>query len=278
MNPKPINWKAGATRHVIYALIAIAVIVPLLKKWPSSFTATPGPRRVYNFIEKLEPGSHVLLAFDYSPDSKAELYPMSVSLLDHCFRKGLIPIAMTHWPQGVGMARRAFDEVAAKHDKVAGEDYAVLGFKPGYVNLIINMGENLKSAFPEDLDGRSTETMPALEGVETLRDIDLAVDLAAGATVDAWVMYGSDRYDFPLVAAPTAVATPRCYPFVQSKQLVGLLGGLRGAADYEQILNVPGKATELMPAQTVTHLLLIVLILGANVRFIVRKLRGTEDA
>jgi len=140
------------------------------------------------------------------------------------------------------------------------------------------MGAHLTSAVPAALAGRSTDPMPALEGVETLRDIDLAVDLAAGATVDAWVMYGSDRYDFPLVAAPTAVATPRCYPFVQSKQLVGLLGGLRGAADYEQILNVPGKATELMPAQTVTHLLLIVLILGANVRFIVRKLRGTEDA
>lgn len=278
MEPKTNNWKTAATRQVIYALIVVAVIVPLLSKWPSSFTATPQPRKVYDFIENLEPGSHVLMAFDFSPDSKAELYPMSVALLEHCFRKGLIPIAMTHWPQGVGMAKKALAEVAAKHGKTSGVDYALLGFKPGYVNLIINMGEDLKGAFPEDLDGQPTETMIALEGVETLRDIDLAIDLAAGTTVDAWVMYGSDRYDFPLVAAPTAVATPRCYPFVQSKQLVGLLGGLRGAADYEQLLGQPGKATELMPAQTVTHLLLIVLILGANVRFIIRKLRGSEDA
>jgi hypothetical protein len=62
------------------------------------------------------------------------------------------------------------------------------------------------------------------------------------------------------------------YPFVQSGQVVGFLGGLRGAADYETLLNKPGEATKAMPSQSAVHVLLVLLILGANVRLLVERI------
>jgi hypothetical protein len=113
--------------------------------------------------------------------------------------------------------------------------------------------------------------MPALKGVQSLKDIPLAVDIAAGATVEMWIAYGRDRFGFDLGAGCTAVIAPDLYPFLQSKQLVGLLGGLRGAADYEVLLEEPGSGVAGMQAQSVAHVLIIGLIVVANVIFLVRR-------
>ena len=140
------------------------------------------------------------------------------------------------------------------------------------------MGENLKGAFDKDYYGVQTSGMPALEGISTLKDISMGVDLAAGASVGMWVAYGSDRFGFPLGVGTTAVQAPDMYPFLNSKQIVGLLGGLRGAADYEQLLNEPGGATRGMAAQSMEHVLIVVLIIATNVGvvggLIMRKRKG----
>ena len=266
-------------RRGIYVLVAVVVIVPYLIRTDVSFDASPWSQKLYSQTDKLEPGSHVLLAFDYAPGSKEELYPMSLALLRHCFKKDLIPIVMTHWPNGVGLSKQLCERAAAESkemwgtEKISGRDYVFLGFRPGYQNLVLNMGESLKGAFAVDYYGKPTGDMPALKGVDTLEDIDLAIDIAAGTTVEMWIAYGSDRFDFPLGAGVTAVMAPDLYPFLQSKQLVGFLGGLRGAADYEQLLGKPEDATRGMPSQSYTHLLLIALIVSANAVFIAGLLR-----
>lgn len=269
------------TRHVIYVLVASLVILPYIHELPLPFKPRPWAEKLYGQVDALEPGSHVLLAFDYSPGSEAELYPMSLAILRHCFKKDLVPVVLTLWPDGVGLSRRLCETAAAESkelwgkEKVSGRDYVFLGYKPGYANLVLNMGESLKGAFAADYYKQPTQGMLALTGVESLKDIDLAIDIASGNTIDQiWIPYGADQFGFPLGAGCTAVMAPDMYPFLQSGQLVGFLGGLRGAADYEQLLTKPADATRGMQAQTTSHLLLIVLIVTANVMFIVRRVRA----
>jgi hypothetical protein len=291
-------------RQVIYLLVAAAVIVPYLIELPLPFKPSDWARKLYDKVDALPPHSVVLFSLDYDPSAKAELNPMSLALFRHCFRKDLVPLVMTHWPNGVGLAKKLLEVTAAESpkmwgkEKVAGRDFVLLGFKPGGSNLLVNMGESLKTAFAKDYYDRPTQGMPALEGVNSLKDIRLAVDVAAGDTVEMWIAYGSDRFGFDLGAGTTAVMAPDLYPFLQSKQLVGFLGGLRGAADYEQLLEASiaaerkqadqpaedaaeatgapkreNDATRGMQVQSVTHVLIIVLILAANARYLVSRLR-----
>ena len=188
---------------------------------------------------------------------------------------------MTHWPLGVGMCEKACEETArefasAGDPKIAGQDYVLLGYKPGASDLILNMGVDLKGAFPKDRDNNPTASMKALEDVKNLEDIDLVIDLAAGNTVEMWILYGSDKFGFDMAAGTTSVSAPRLYPYLDADQLVGLLAGARGAADYEKLIGHPAKATNGMVAQSVTQLLLIVLILGANVWYFINRYRGIE--
>lgn len=271
--------RVETVRRVIYVLVAAAVVLPYLVKFPMEFQASPRAEQLYRRVDALPAGSHVLLAFDYAPGSKEELHPMSLALLRHCFKKDLIPIVMTHWVEGVGLGRQLCKQTSEESktlwgkEKLSGRDYVFLGFKPAYQNLVLNMGDDLKGAFPKDFYGQPTAPMPALKGVQSLKDIDLAVDIAAGQTPEMWIAYGSDRFGFPLGVGCTAVMAPDMYPFLQSGQVVGMLGGLRGAADYEKLLEKPGDATPGMQGQSAAHLLLIALIVAANARFIVGRIR-----
>jgi hypothetical protein len=57
------------------------------------------------------------------------------------------------------------------------------------------------------------------------------------------------------------------YPFLSTGQLVGLLGGLSGAAEYEKLIDTPGDATIGMDAQSIVHILIIVLIVLGNIAY-----------
>jgi hypothetical protein len=63
------------------------------------------------------------------------------------------------------------------------------------------------------------------------------------------------------------------YPFLQTKQLIGLIGGLRGAAEYETQVDKPAKATQWMSIQSIVHLTIIVLVILGNVAYFVSRRR-----
>jgi uncharacterized membrane protein YdjX (TVP38/TMEM64 family) len=67
-----------------------------------------------------------------------------------------------------------------------------------------------------------------------------------------------------MVAGVTAVSAPEFYPYLQSGQLLGLLGGMAGAAEYEKLRNEKGTATRGMDAQSLAHVFVAVCILLGN--------------
>ncbi len=265
-------------RRFIFLLLAAALAVVSLKPFKQPIRPSRLVRNVYEKIESLPPRSVVMLAADFDPQARAELYPMTLALLRHCFQRNLRVIGLTFWVQGAQMAESLFEKAAKETGRKSGEDYVFLGFKPGGMAAIItNLGENISTTFEKDLKGRLTANLPVLQGVASLKDVDLLIDIAAGSTVESWIAYGGDRYDAPLAAGCTGVMGPDMYPFVHSKQLIGLIGGLRGVADYETLMGRPGDGVRGMPAQSVAHALIILLVLFGNVLFFwLRRTQGGQ--
>ncbi len=258
-------------RRIIFAIITVAVIVSLVLRFELPIPASEPVLGVYEKIESLPKGAHVMIAFDYDPSSKEELQPMAIAFLHHCFSRDLKVIGMTHYPGAPGLAEQAMTSVANLYHKKYGEDYAFLGYKPGSASLIINMGENLYSAFPKDYNGNDTATLPVMQGVDSLRDINFLFDLAAGTTIETWIAFGKEKYKFDLGAGCTAVMGPDMYPFLQSKQITGLLGGLKGAAEYEALVRKKAKAVSGMRPQSVVHVIIILFVIFGNVIYFISK-------
>jgi hypothetical protein len=257
-------------RRVIFVLIALATLLPLLYPVGLPIRVSPEVKRVYDHIESMPPDSVFLLSLDFDPASKPELYPMAVALLTHAFRRDLRVIGMTLWVTGTGMAEKVVSGVASRHGKRRGVDYAFLGYSPGGANVIINMGQDLQAAFPTDHYGERTADLPALRGIRSLRQVNYVVSLAAGTPgVESWYVYGKEKYGFELGGGVTAVIAPGLYPFLDTGQINGLIGGLRGAAEYEMLIGMKGKGVAGMDAQSAAHFVIIALILLCNLFYLV---------
>jgi hypothetical protein len=269
---KFVLWLANVDRRIIFVLIAAAVIIPLLAPIGLPVTVTPQSKSIYDEVEALPPGSNVIVSFDYDPAAAPEVHPMALSFLRHCFQKKHKVIIMALWPQGAQLAVRAVAEVGADFDLEYGRDYVNLGYKPGGDIVIKSMGSSIRDVFPRDMAGRATSSLPLMAKVNNLNDVALVMDLSAGDPgVPAWVRVGNALYHRKIAGGSTAVSAPQFFPYLQTGQLIGLLGGLKGAAEYETLVNYPGAATSRMDSQSVAHLVIIAFIIFANAAYFISR-------
>src|SRR4030066_1429931 len=260
-------------RRIIFALVAVAISIPFFLNFPIKITVSPPVNAVYDYIEKLPTGSLVMISCDYDPPSAPELQPMTETMLKHFFLKDLKVIILGLWPQGSVQANIALEVVMrdpilkAKNLKYGG-DYVNLGFTAGNEFVIIRMGTDIHAAFPVDFNGTKIAELPLMQNVRNFDNIAFVFNVSAGypGTYE-WVIFGVDRYRFKLGAGNTAVQAPLVSPYVQSGQLIGLLGGLRGAAEYEERSEYLGKATGFMRSQTFDHGVVIFFIIVGNLAY-----------
>ncbi len=265
-------------RRIIFVVIALCTLLPLLYPVGLPIKESPEVRSIYDHMESLPERSVFLLSMDFDPASKPELEPQAIALLRHAFRKDFRVIVMTLWLPGIGLANQVITNVAGEMGKVNGEDYVFLGYSPGTGALIIAMGQDLYKAFPSDYDNNPTRELAVLQGVPNLRHVDYVISLAAGTPgVETWYLFGKDKYRFELGGGCTGVIAPGLYPFLRSGQINGLMGGLRGAAEYELLIEREGTAVAGMDAQSATHFAIIILVLLCNIfYFLSRRAKATQ--
>jgi len=274
---KKKNWMELAVnleRRWIFLLVAVSVIVPIIVGTVLPVNISPPVKSVFEYVDGLPEGDTVMIVCDYDPASEAELYPMTLALYRHCFDKKLKVVSFTMWPNGAALIERAFDEMKLEYEIESGRDYINYGYQVGGHYNIIQAGIDLRNAFPTDYNGNSTTHMEAIAGIENLNDLGFVIDLAAGSTIDWWVAYGVQRYHFDMGAGCTAVSATQYYPYLNTGQLVGLMGGLKGGAEYEQLAEHPGNAMAGMTAQSSVHALIIVLVVIANIFYFLTRKKG----
>ncbi|MEW6015079.1 MAG: hypothetical protein AB1690_07135 [Candidatus Zixiibacteriota bacterium] len=260
-------------RRIVFLFVGLAVILPLFMTISQPIPLSPEVKQVYDAVVALKPGSKVLVSFDYDPPSAPELQPMAETFFRLCLTRDLKIIIMGLWPQGPQQAEIAmrktleYPEIASKNLRY-GIDYVNLGFQTGNEFVIQRMGGDFKSMFPTDLNGTAYDSLPLVRNVRNFSNIDYAFNLSAGypGTVE-WVQVAVDRYGLKMGAGNTAVQTTQMYPYLRAKQLVGLLGGLNGAAEFERAANMIGKGTKFMVSQSFSHIIVIAFIIIGNAAF-----------
>lgn len=277
-----VDWKhrlEHLDRRIVFVFIFLAVLLPLFK--PLGLPIYAGPEAVgfYETLKALPPGTPIYLAADYDPGSLPELQPMLEAAVRQACQQDLRIIAGSLWPAAPPLVEQAFQKVAmGEFGKEYGVDFINLGFKEGREVVMVQLGESLLDIYPKDYNGDVTEDFPVMEGVRKLKDLAVLVNVSAGYPgTKEWVQQVRSRYDIPIVAGCTAVSAPEYFPYFQSEQLSGLLGGLAGAAEYEQLVGTVGTAARKMDAQSLGHVMIIVFILLGNLVYFLRRKEGNAE-
>ena len=268
-------------RRIIFVLIAIGVALPLIYPLGFNLEVTENVESVYNLMEELEPGNRVLISFDYGPSTKPEIQPMAIALMQQAFTYRIRIIAIALWPMGVQMCNEAFEKVSAEYPNIEyGIDFINLGYKVGGMVTINHMAKDFRSTFPTDAGGNPIDEFPIMNGIKNFDKLGCVISFSAGDPgLKQWIMIAHDTFGRPVVGGTTAVQAPIMLSYVNDQQqLVGLLGGLKGAAEYELLVNKPGFATKGMDAQSVAHLIIIIFILIGNIGYFATRKKDTMKA
>lgn len=269
-------------RWIFLILAAVVVLVYRLHiEVPVYITAEV--RNIYDRIEALKEGDVILLAMDYDPSTLAELDPMTFTVLRQCFHKKIKVLVTALHQNGPTMADQKIHQAMEIHeqaggDKIAyGTDLVFLGYKP-YPAIVINsMGQDFHISFPADYYNTSIDSLPLTQRVHNLTDVDAIINISGTSATDYWISYGAAAYNVPLAVGVTGVMATDYYPYLQSGRIFGLMGGLKGAAEYEKLAGNPGSAIEGMAMQMWAHLLIIVFIIIGNIGyFLSRRMKVKE--
>ncbi|HID32336.1 MAG TPA: hypothetical protein EYP24_03040 [bacterium (Candidatus Stahlbacteria)] len=259
-------------RQIIFLLLAIGVTIPFLVPMRLKINVTPPVYSLYRVIDRTRPDQAVILSFDFAPSTAPELMPMGAAILRHCLARRIKVIITSLAIQGPGLAEIALDEVSSEYPQAEyGKDYAFLGYVPGYSAVVLKMGDAITKVYEKDYYGQKTDALAIFKTIKNFDNINTVVVLTGSALYQTWIIYGYIRYGVKVGAGVTAVEAAATYPYLQTGQLVGLLGGLKGAAEYETILEEKGiyqerkRATIGMDSQSIAHLLMIVLIIIGNI-------------
>lgn len=261
-------------RRFIFLLMLLGVAIPLLMKIGLPVATTQEVRNVYEYIDQLKPGDILLISYDHDTGTLPEMVPMSTAILRHAFAKNLRLVGMALRAEGSAIGRQAFRSVGAEFGKQEGIDYVFLGYRPELVATILGLGTSIARVFPKDDRGVPVNEIPLMKEVNNYSEISLIISVSDDDTPVYWINYANARFQAKVAPAITAVMATTFFPFLNSRQLVGMIAGLKGAAEYEKLGHTQAMATRGMDAQSIAHLVVIGFILIGNIAYFATRKSG----
>lgn len=264
-------------RRVIFLFIALSVSLPLLFHVIFPEKISPIVASMFERVENLPEGSRVLISFDYSPSTVPEVQPMVDAVVRHCAARNQKLYLMALWGTGQNITDETIERVIKPefpHYRY-GEDYLNLGYKSGNQGLINVILTDLKKMYTTDVHGAAIDSIPMMAPIRNLKNFDIIFTFGGGFPgTKEWVLFAGDPGRIPVASGVTAVQAPLLYPYYPT-QLLGLMGGIKGAAEYESELirrhprfaDVPHPGIDMMGPQAVAHIVIMIFIVIGNAAY-----------
>ena len=276
-------------RRIIFLIVGLSVLIPLIKpEWINlPIRPTRESQIVFDEINKLNEGDKLLLSFEYSPSTKPEIHPMAIAILKHLYAKKIQVYGFALWPDGNFMSSEVFSEVSDDYGKIYGVDYVNLGFKPVAEAVVKGISSDIRTLYTADLHGTPINDIPMMKDVINIEDFDFVFSLSAGFPGSKeWVQYGCDPKNIPMSTGCTSIQVTDILPYVENGQIRGILAGMPGAAEYESLVEAelrkmditvkPGKASSMMAAQSIAHVVIVLFIILGNITYYITRKKNRK--
>lgn len=268
-------------RRVLYVMLLLAVTIPFFLNFTIPVSISPRTRAVYDKIESLPEGSFVLFGVDWSASTRGENAPQTEALMRHLMRKKLrFGIIAFGDVQSETLGQEIAVRLQTEYGFEEGRDWINFGYQPAAAqeNFLKSMAQDMVEAIKKDRHGKPIADQPVMKGIKTPRDCALLIDVTPSHTYQIYIQFLQGPCNLPMVVGPTAVMAPETYNYMDSKQILGVLNGLQGAIEYEQLIEKPGKASRASLSSSFAHILIMFLIVVGNIAMLLeRRQRRREN-
>lgn len=262
---------------IIYGVLLLALIVPLLKPMGLPLALMQGSKVLFDEINKVEPGQTVLMSMDWAVEQSIELLPQAKIVAQHLFQRPDIKVVMvSFFQQGPLFAEQILKAIDLA-GKEYGKDYVNLGFIPGGEAAMMGFARSPVTFIKTDFHDSPTADLEALKGITSAKDFNLVICTDSSVPgVTEWVRQVQVPYGVRMACLGATGSLTTAAPYVKSKQLFALMGGVRGAAEYEILMKKPGASAASMDAQSIAHIYILALIAVGNMAGFAKKRSGAR--
>jgi len=263
-------------RRVFYWILFVSLTVPFLTPLSLPITVTPSTRSYYDGLQTIQNGEVVVLSINSGVSAWGDCLPAMVASVYQVHQQGGKLIVWSIGYNDCDLTWAKIKSVLATDvfsDWVEGEDYVYFGYcSPQETNVAL-LRDNIRSVYPNDVRGVKTDDIPLMKNINDATKIKFVMSSDTG---DAQIYYirqwknGAVNYvgtGQPPLVAEMGIAMNKSGDMVYylSGDEFGLVAGSRGAAELEQLVHRPADATLTMDSISVSHLLLVLSIILANI-------------
>jgi len=244
----------------------LVLSIPLLFPMKLPMAVTRETRRLYDTIQSLKPGEIAFLISSWDAGSQAENRPQATAIFEHLMRKNIPFLVFSTTDKGPQFSEPILRKLAERNHKVYGKDWVNLGFLPTDATTVQAIARDFHRMFPKDFYGTPTSEIPLMQKVKDMHDIALLVDIEYQPSED-WIKFVNGPYGTPTAFAVASIVSTTLYPYFATKQLIGLVVGPRGAAEYETLLGSPGEGYRRVLPLGFAPLIILFFTLIGNLAF-----------
>jgi len=265
-------------RRVFYWILFFALMIPYLNPIGFPITIAENTEDLYEGItgDAVEPGEVWIINFGYGVSAWSECHPGVTVCAKALFREDAKLIFIGPHYDVELTYNRLQDTVPDFADKEYGVDYVFLGYITGGESAIAQLASNIRSVYPEDHFGTPLDDIPMMEGVNTHNDIAGVLSSDTGDWGGYFLTQWQAAYGTKLAEIGIAMNGSTDVPRWQAGNYFGLSVGSRGGAELESLIGEPGEATTAMDSISVSHLLIVIAVILANVGIITERLGGSS--
>lgn len=273
--------------RILYLLLAVVVAIPLVFDIPSGKAVIlPQSQGYYDAIERVaadpvQKDKLVIFSFSFSSSTATENLTQAEATMRQLMARHLkFAISSFSDPQGRELGKQLALKLAPEYGYQYGRDYVNWGFKAGGAAQNLKaLVRDIPSTIGKDVDGTPIAQIPVMKSIHGVDDVSLVIEVASVSSLENWIAYfsaaGTNR--IPVNYACTAVMAPEAFPYLKSGQISGVLVGLKGAGEYESLIQQagytkqPGFATRASASLSFAHFLILGLIVIGNIAMFAAK-------
>ena len=265
--------------RIIYALMFIALAFPILFPVMLPMDIQDYSQVAFDFADGIPEGSIVIVEGGLGAATYPQGGPGLVAQIVHMLSKG---VKMVFFSLGTEQnvwtmtaIETALEKLPAGVSAENGVDWVHLGYIPGQESGVAAMTNDIRSVLNVDYFGTPLDSIPLMNGVN---------DATAFAAVLWWggsegsIPWGVRQFvtpfNIPMTGMCTTNEVPNYTPYINAGQLQGLIGGVRGSAEYEYLIEIPGPALGQAMATNFGGLLWAVLVVLGNILYFVKRTQG----
>lgn len=261
---------AEIDRRYLYWIIFLLLAVPYLNPLGLPVPVTETTKALYDKIETMGPKNVALFSIAGGVSAWAEIQPAMVAVMKHLVKREIKVVVwgfFTDQDLTVDMIVASVPELKNKYKY--GEDWVYMGYIAGGETAVAQLASDVHAVFKADRYGTPVDKLPLIMRVKSAKEIDLVLTIDTGSYITYYIRHWNVGKGTPV--AEVGIAMQADYLVYYPVNLIAVLIGVRGGAEYEKLIGQLGDGTVRMDAINVSHILFIAAIIMANLGYVMTR-------